>query len=153
MARRPLTPDEERKQLKEELAQREAELSIISSVQEGLASHLDVQAIYDLVGSDSGFLRCPGDDLHDPVTNTVEHRYAYEKGGANFPASPLRVVFGRKSFAPASRWLVNTHVAEKAARLGQPTIPGTITLKNPGAGCAHVCGRAGDRNFEPSKCG
>ena len=49
MARRPLTPDEERKQLKEELAQREAELSIISSVQEGLASHLDVQAIYDLV--------------------------------------------------------------------------------------------------------
>ena len=83
MARRPLTPDEERKQLKEELAQREAELSIISSVQEGLASHLDVQAIYDLVGiriRDFFDAQVVMISTYDPVTNTVEHRYAYEKG-------------------------------------------------------------------------
>ncbi len=34
----------------QELAEREAELAIINSVQQGLASHLDVQAIYNLVG-------------------------------------------------------------------------------------------------------
>ncbi|NTW12998.1 MAG: hypothetical protein HGA30_06775, partial [Anaerolineales bacterium] len=36
--------------LRDTLAQREAELQIINSVQLGLAEHLDVQAIYDLVG-------------------------------------------------------------------------------------------------------
>lgn len=36
--------------LRKELSQREAELSIVQSVQEGLASKLEMQAIYDLVG-------------------------------------------------------------------------------------------------------
>ncbi|KAA0275840.1 MAG: hypothetical protein EDM79_07455, partial [Chloroflexi bacterium] len=37
-------------QLRKELEQREAELAIIKSVQDGLASKLEMQAIYDLVG-------------------------------------------------------------------------------------------------------
>ena len=37
-------------QLRRELEQREAELAIIKSVQDGLASNLEMQAIYDLVG-------------------------------------------------------------------------------------------------------
>ncbi|MCB9110065.1 MAG: GAF domain-containing protein [Anaerolineales bacterium] len=37
-------------QLRKELRQREAELAIIKSVQDGLASKLEMQAIYDLVG-------------------------------------------------------------------------------------------------------
>ena len=37
--------------LKEQLAQRVAELAVINSVQEGLASKLDIQGIYDLVGN------------------------------------------------------------------------------------------------------
>jgi len=36
--------------IKQQLAQREAELAIINSVQEGLASNLDIQSIYTLVG-------------------------------------------------------------------------------------------------------
>jgi GAF domain-containing protein len=36
--------------IKQQLAQREAELAIINSVQEGLASSLDIQSIYTLVG-------------------------------------------------------------------------------------------------------
>src|SRR5689334_3481413 len=36
--------------LEEKVAQREAELAIINSVQEGLASKLDIQTIYELVG-------------------------------------------------------------------------------------------------------
>lgn len=41
---------DETQRLLDETAQRAAELAIINSVQEGLASKLDVQAIYDLVG-------------------------------------------------------------------------------------------------------
>jgi hypothetical protein len=36
--------------IEQQLAQRKAELAIINSIQEGLASKLDMQAIYDLVG-------------------------------------------------------------------------------------------------------
>ncbi|HEX5941076.1 MAG TPA: hypothetical protein VFY66_02305, partial [Anaerolineales bacterium] len=36
--------------LKQQLAQREAELEIINSIQQGLAAELDFQAIIDLVG-------------------------------------------------------------------------------------------------------
>ncbi|MBI5081054.1 MAG: hypothetical protein HZB17_07090 [Chloroflexi bacterium] len=36
--------------LEQQLTQRTAELSIINSVQEGLASRLDMQATYDLIG-------------------------------------------------------------------------------------------------------
>lgn len=36
--------------LEEELAQRDAELGIINSIQQGLASRLEFQAIYYLVG-------------------------------------------------------------------------------------------------------
>ena len=43
---KPVSPTK----LKRELAQREAEIAIIQSVQEGLASKLEMQAIYDLVG-------------------------------------------------------------------------------------------------------
>jgi GAF domain-containing protein len=41
---------DETQRLLSETEQRNAELAIINSVQEGLASKLDVQAIYDLVG-------------------------------------------------------------------------------------------------------
>ena len=41
---------EETQRLLKETDQRAAELAIINSVQEGLASKLDMQAIYDLVG-------------------------------------------------------------------------------------------------------
>ena len=41
---------DETQRLLKETDQRAAELQIINSVQEGLASKLDIQAIYDLVG-------------------------------------------------------------------------------------------------------
>ena len=41
---------DETQRLLKETEQRAAELAIINSVQEGLASKLDMQAIYDLVG-------------------------------------------------------------------------------------------------------
>ncbi len=46
----PLFTRENFKRLQKDLAQRETQLAIINSVQEGLAAHLEVQQIYNLVG-------------------------------------------------------------------------------------------------------
>ena len=106
--------------LKQELAQREAELTIINSVQQGLASHLAVQAIYDLVG----------DKICDIFNAQIEHRYAIERGERIYAPGhyPIRG-FRTQIVQTRQPVLVNTNVAEQTARLGQPTIPGTITPK------------------------
>ena len=120
--------------INQELAEREAELAIINSVQQGLASHLDVQAIYNLVGDkirdifDSQVVMI---STYDQQTETIEHRYAIERG-EHIIAPGRYPIRGFRTQIVQTRQpvLVNTNVAEQAARLGQPTIPGTITPKS-----------------------
>ncbi len=119
--------------LRDQLAQREAELQIINSVQLGLSAHLDVQSIYNLVGDkirDIFQAQIVMISTYDKQTETIEHRYAIESGEhiiapGRFPIRGFRiwVVETRKPV------VVNTRVAELAASLGQPTLPGTITPK------------------------
>jgi serine phosphatase RsbU (regulator of sigma subunit) len=119
--------------LQVELAEREAELAIINSVQLALSSRLDVQSIYNLVGDkirdifDSQIAMI---STYDPQADTMEHRYAIEQGEhihapGHFPVRGFRtqIVETRQPV------LVNTNVAELAAQLGQPTLPGTVTPK------------------------
>jgi serine phosphatase RsbU (regulator of sigma subunit) len=127
-------PKDDDAQLKLVLAQREAELAIINTVQQGLASRLEVQSIYDLVGDeirDFFNAQVVMISTYDPQTESIEHRYAIERGErvyapGRFPIRGFRtqIVQTRQSV------LVNTNVAEQAARLGQPTLPGTITPKS-----------------------
>jgi sigma-B regulation protein RsbU (phosphoserine phosphatase) len=126
-------PQNEVSRLKQQLAQREAELQIIDSVQQGLATHLDVQQIYDLVGDrirDIFQVQVVMISTYDKQTGTIEHRYAIENGQRIYAPGhhPIRgfriwVVETRKPV------LVGTNVPELAAQLGQPTLPGTITPK------------------------
>jgi serine phosphatase RsbU (regulator of sigma subunit) len=120
--------------LQRELAQREAELSIINSIQQGLASHVDVQSIYDLVGDEIRDIfkaQVVMISTYDKETHTMEHRYAIERGERVYSPGhhPVR---GFRTQIVLTRLpvLVNTNVAEHAARLGQPTLPGTITPKS-----------------------
>jgi serine phosphatase RsbU (regulator of sigma subunit) len=116
------------------LAQREAELNILNRVQQALAARLEVQAIYDLVGE--GIREFFNAEVvmistYDPETDSVEHRYAIERGErvyapGHFPPGGFRA----KIVETRQPVLVNTNVAEQAARLGQPTLPGTITPKS-----------------------
>ncbi len=119
--------------ISQELAEREAELAIINSVQQALSSSLDVQAIYNLVGDkirdifDSQVVMI---STYDPDTQTIEHRYAIERGEhiiapGRYPIRGFRIQVVEKQ-QPV---LVNENVAELARQLGQPTIPGTITPK------------------------
>jgi serine phosphatase RsbU (regulator of sigma subunit) len=120
-------------ELEQELSQRDAELGIINSIQQGLASRLEVQAIYDLVGDkirDIFNAQVVMISTYDPQTDTIEHRYAIERGervyaDGRFPNRGFRtqIVQTRQPV------LVSSNVAEQAACLGQPTLPGTITPK------------------------
>jgi serine phosphatase RsbU (regulator of sigma subunit) len=63
--------------------QREEELALIHSVQEGLSSKLEMQGIYDLVGDkirDTFDAQVVMISQYDPITNRVYHHYAIERG-------------------------------------------------------------------------
>ena len=134
MAKKIAGPGQDDSKLKQQLAQREAELAIINSVQQGLASRLEVQAIYDLVGDK---IRAIFDaqvvmiSTYDRETDTIEHRYAIEQGERVYAPGhfPIRG-FRTQIVQTRQPVLINSKVAEEAARLGQPTLPGTITPKS-----------------------
>jgi len=127
------SPGEDRSQLEQELLQREAELAIINSIQQGLASRLEVQAIYDLVGDKICAIfnaQVVMISTYDSRTDSIEHRYAIEQGArvyapGQFPIRGFRTQIVQTRLPV----LVSSNVAEQAARLGQPTLPGTITPK------------------------
>lgn len=125
---------QEIEQLKLQLKQREAELAILTGVQLRLANRLEVQAIIDLVGDRIREIFDPDVVMlstYDPVSNTVEHRYAIEMGERIYAPGHLPPGgFRSKIIATRTPILENTNVAELAARLGQPTIPGTVTPKS-----------------------
>jgi serine phosphatase RsbU (regulator of sigma subunit) len=120
--------------LTQELAERQAELAIINSVQQGLASNLDVQAIYNLVGDkirDIFNHQVVMISTYDPATDTMEHRYAFERGEHIYAPGRYPVRGFRTQIVQTRQpVLVNTNVAKLARTLGQPTIPGTITPKS-----------------------
>lgn len=124
----------ETQRLLRETEQRANELTIINHVQQELASKLDVQSIYDLVGDtfrDFFNAQVVMISTYDPQSNFIQHRYAIERGqrvyspGTHPPGGfRLQIIQTRQPF------LLNTNVAAEAARLGQPTLPGTITPKS-----------------------
>jgi serine phosphatase RsbU (regulator of sigma subunit) len=127
-------PEKDRARLEQELIQREAELAIINSIQQALASRLDVQAIYDLVGDEIRDIfnaQVVMISTYDPQTETVEHNYAIERGERVY-APGHHPIGGFRMQVVKTRQpvLVSTNVAEQAALLGQPTLPGTITPKS-----------------------
>ena len=118
----------------EETEKRANRLTIINSLQQGLASKLDVQSIYDLVGEkfrDIFGAQVVMVSSYDSKSDTVEHCYCIERGkrvhaaGARPPGG-----FRAQIIRTRQPLLVNTNVAEEAARLGQPTLPGTDTPKS-----------------------
>lgn len=120
-------------ELEQELAQRDAELGIINSIQQGLASRLEVQAIYDLVGDkirDIFNAQVVMISTYDAQTYTIEHRYAIERGERVYAPGrfPIRG-FRTQIVQTRQPVLVSSKVAEQAACLGQPTLPGTLDPK------------------------
>ena len=74
---------DETQRLLKETEQRNAELAVINSIQEGIAAELDFQSIVDLVGDKLREVLETGDigiHWHDPQADLLHHLYVFEKG-------------------------------------------------------------------------
>ncbi len=119
---------DETTRLLKETEQRSAELSVINSVQEGLAKELDMQAIYDLVGERiSKVFNAQAMIIAslNPETKTEHFNYVIEKGERFYlnprPYDKLR----EHLIETKEKILVNTNFEEAAARFGLNVLPGT----------------------------
>ncbi|HND50312.1 MAG TPA: GAF domain-containing protein, partial [Anaerolineales bacterium] len=112
---------------------RAAELAIINSVQEGLASKLEMQAIYDLVGDKLAEVMNTLDidiRIFSPETNQVFFPYLREHGERlEISPSPMRG-FAKKIHETRQTIVINENLAERMAELGSVLVPGTQMEKS-----------------------
>jgi GAF domain-containing protein len=118
---------DETNRLLKETEQRTAELSVINSVQEGLAKELDIQGIYELVGEKTReIFNAQVIDIvtYDKTTNLIEDRYTYEKGDRGLLA-PRPLKGFRKHVVETVRPLViNRDLDSQRAKYDQTVIVG-----------------------------
>src|SRR5258708_2667878 len=121
--------DETQRLFKQE-QQRAAELAIISSVQQGLASKLDFQAIIDLVGERIREIFHNTDmsiRLVDPVANVLRFPYTIEHGeriGVE-PVPMTAAGFGAHILRTRQALLINENILERATEFGSFRLSGT----------------------------
>jgi GAF domain-containing protein len=119
-----------------ETEQRNAELAVINSVQQGLVAEMDMQGIYDLVGDrirDLFDAQVVGINTIDTKKNTEHFHYFYEDGGRIYPES--RPLDKLREYLVETRklLLVNENLLEKTEEITGSTvkaIPGTVMPKS-----------------------
>jgi signal transduction histidine kinase len=125
---------DETQRLLKETEQRAAELAIINSVQEGLASKLDMQAIYDLVGDKIRDLLNAQTTIiqtFNHVARTRQIRYYFEKGQRFYPAEQLPFTKLTKHLIATKRPLVINQVTEDVmVKYEMTVIAGTEPMKS-----------------------
>jgi PAS domain S-box-containing protein len=127
---------DETKRLLKETDQRAAELQIINSVQEGLASKLEVQAIYDLVGDkirDVFDAQAVSIATYDLVSRMVRPQYGIEKG-VRFVDEPSPIRSGgmvEHLMHTRQPLLINKDALERMDEFGgMQIVPGTEVPKS-----------------------
>ncbi len=123
----------ETQRLLKETEQRNAELQLINSIQEGLAARLDFQSIVDLVGDRLCEVFQTGDlsiNWYDERTNLVHYLYNREHG-KRFSIEPIPPLAGGsfKTMRLTRQLIVWNTLAEGDEAAG-PTIPGTDASKS-----------------------
>src|SRR5439155_16652872 len=141
---RERAPLDETQRLLKETEQRNAELAVINSIQQGVAGSLDFQGIVDLVGDKlREVLRTEniGIRWRDPKTKLVQYLYEFERGRRIFPeAHPVRAGGpGARMEATHQPVVYNTRAAMAADGLGN--IEGTDSSLS----CVFVPILGGDR--------
>jgi GAF domain-containing protein len=112
---------------------RAAELAIINSVQEGLASKLEMQAIYDLVGDKLSEVMNSLDidiRLFLPETDQVLYPYVREHGERLEVAPSALRGMAKHVFETRQTLVVNEKLAERMEELGSTLLPGTQMEKS-----------------------
>lgn len=118
---------DETTRLLKETEQRNAELAVINSVQEGLVAHMDIQEIYDLVGEKiREIFNAQVIDIvtYDAKSNLIEDRYAYENGDRT--TLPARTPSGFRKHVIETRQVLlhNENVAEESKKFGNDVLYG-----------------------------
>jgi signal transduction histidine kinase len=126
---------DETQRLLKETEQRAAELGIINSVQEGLASKLDMQAIFDLVGDkiQSMFNAQSvviGSFDHEEQVSRLE--YAFEDGQRVYDDEllPLLSPMNKHLIETRQPVVINANSVEEAEKYGLKIVEGTQTPKS-----------------------
>lgn len=109
--------------------QRAAELAIINSVQQGLASRLDFQGIIDLVGNkiqEVFDVHCVTIYLYNSEHNLLIPSFAIERG-KHIGQEPFAPEHGLTAHVLHTRQpvVINEHLMERGAELGAIIVPGT----------------------------
>jgi len=115
---------DEANRLLKETEQRTAELSVINSVQEGLARELDIQGIYELVGEKMReIFNAQVIDIvtYNKTTHLIEDCYAYEKGDRTL-LGPREPTGFRKHILENGQVIVINHDYETLSRQFDNTI-------------------------------
>ncbi len=116
---------DETTRLLKETEQRNAELAIINSVQEGLASKLEMQAIYDLVGNKiQGIFDAQVVDIvtYNPSTKLIYPRYVIERG-IRFYEEPRPLIGMRKHVVETKQsLLINSDIASANVKYDNPAV-------------------------------
>ena len=146
---------DETQRLLKETEQRNAELAIINSVQQGLATELNFQDIVDLVGdklSEVFNTRDLGISWYDEKNNLLHHLYAYEHGERlTIPSGPPGAGGQFETMLKTRQPFVLNNSADFAwASIG--VVPGTDLSKSmlsvPIISGDRVLGLIGTENFE-----
>ncbi|MFN2190593.1 MAG: GAF domain-containing protein, partial [Candidatus Promineifilaceae bacterium] len=123
----------ENARLFDETTQKAAELTIINSVQEGLAAELEIQAIYDLVGDkireifDTQAIYISN---YDYANEEEVYFYLWEKGKRYYPDPIPFNDFIRHLINQREALVFNENASEQLGELGSITIPGTEPVKS-----------------------
>ncbi|HKG52797.1 MAG TPA: GAF domain-containing protein [Anaerolineales bacterium] len=123
----------ETQRLLKEAEQHAAELSIITSIQQGLASKLEMQAIYDLVGNKTQEIFDSQSVLivtFDHATEMAHIPYNFEKGKRYYSNNYPFTEFHRQLIDAGKTVLINQDAARRQSELGMILLPGTEESKS-----------------------
>ncbi|GAB2777065.1 GAF domain-containing protein [Salinimicrobium soli] len=119
-----------------ETEQRNAELAVINSVQQGLVAETDLQGIYDLVGDkirDLFDAQVTGIDTYDPETGLEHFNYLYEDGQRYFPDPRPLSTLPKLMMKTGSLYLINQDLEAWYGKLTDgkfAPVPGTRSPKS-----------------------
>ncbi|MES2881235.1 MAG: GAF domain-containing protein, partial [Bacteroidota bacterium] len=120
---------DETTRLLKETEHRTAELSVINSVQDGLAKELDIQGIYELVGEKMReIFNAQVIDIvtYDAKLNLIEDRYAYEKGDRTLVGNRAPVGFRKQVIDTAQLLVINEDLASKGSDTNTQVVHGDL---------------------------
>ena len=119
----------ETQRLLKETEQRASELAIINSVQEGLASKLDLQAVFELIGErvcEVFNVQVVDVVTYDPTTNLISMPYSYEKGDRSIIAPREPYGFRLYVINSCEPLLINQNFAELSSQHNNPVLTGDM---------------------------